>query len=321
MTDAGTTQLAALDAGVMRPDGPTRPTGTRPPRAMRVEGAAWLFLSPFLLVFTVFVVYPLGKSLVLAFQQTYGPFDTEWVGWSNFRNLIGDDLFLLAVRNTAVYTLGSLFIQLPLALGLAMLLNRPGLKGRGIYRLIFFSPQLMGLVFAAMLAALVFEKRAGLLNQALHAAFGFDLDFPWLQTHVMWTLILTSLWMYVGYNMIFFLAALQNIDKSLLEAASVDGAGPKARFLNVTVPSIRPVASVVVLLSVIGSLQLFELPWIMLESTPGPGNRGLTIVMYLYQKGFETGDLGYASAIGWVLAIMLIGLALVQLWIVRREER
>lgn len=321
MADAGATQLASLDAGVSQCNGPTRPEGARPPRAMRVEGAAWLFLSPFLLLFVVFVVYPLAKSLVLAFQQTYGPFDTEWVGFANFRNLIGDDLFLLAVRNTAVYTLGSLFIQLPLALGLAMLLNRPGLKGRGIYRLIFFSPQLMGLVFAAMLAALVFEKRAGLLNQALHAGFGFDLDFPWLQTHVMWTLILTSLWMYVGYNMIFFLAALQNIDKSLLEAASMDGAGPRDRFLNVTLPSIRPVASVVVLLSVIGSLQLFELPWIMLNSTPGPGNRGLTIVMYLYQKGFETGDLGYASAIGWVLAVMLVGLALVQLWIVRREER
>lgn len=290
-------------------------------RALNVAGPAWLFLAPFLLVFAIFVLYPLGKSLVLAMQQTYGPGATEWVGFDNFANLLRDDLFRLAVRNTVVYTLGSMFIQLPLALGLAMLLNRPSLRGRGIYRLVFFSPQLMGLVFAAMLAALVFEKRAGLLNQALHWLVGFDLDFPWLQTHIMWTLILTSLWMYVGYNMVFFLAALQNIDKSLEEAASVDGAGPLGRFWNVTVPSIRPVASVVVLLSLIGSLQLFELPWIMLQSTPGPGNRGLTVVMYLYQKGFETGDLGYASAIGWLLAVMLIGLALVQLWIVRREDR
>ncbi|MFT5422357.1 MAG: ABC-type sugar transport system permease subunit [Phycisphaerales bacterium] len=289
--------------------------------AMRVDRAAWLFLSPFLLIFGVFVVYPLSQSLVLAFQQTYGPESARWVGLDNFKNLFGDKLFFLAIRNTLVYTLGSLFIQLPLSLGLAMLLNRPGLRGRGIYRLIFFSPQLMGLVFAAMLAMLVFEKQNGLLNQALHGAFGFDLDFPWLQVHVMWTLIITSLWMYVGYNMIFFLAALQSIDKSLLEAASVDGAGPASQFWNITVPSIRPVASVVVLLSIIGSLQLFELPWIMLDSTPGPGNRGLTIVMYLYQKGFETGDLGYASAIGWALAVMLIGLALLQLWMVRREDR
>jgi len=300
------------DAGTIRADG----GGS----ALRVNRAAWVFLSPFLLVFAVFVVYPLAQSLLLAFQQTYGPETSTWVGIKNFADLFTDAQFFLALRNTLVYTLGSLFIQLPLALGLAMLLNRPGLRGRGIYRLIFFSPQLMGLVFAAMLAALVFEKRDGLLNQALHNLVGFDLEFPWLQVHVMWTLIITSLWMYVGYNMIFFLAALQNIDKSLLEAASVDGADARSRFWNITVPAIRPVGSVVVLLSLIGSLQLFELPWIILRSTPGPGDRGLTIVMYLYQKGFESGDLGYASAIGWVLAVMLIGLAVVQLWIVRKDE-
>jgi len=300
---------------------------------------AYLFLAPFLVLFAVFTVYPLILSAVLAVQQTHGPGFARFVGMDNFVALAADPLFHKAVRNTIVYTLGSMFIQLPLALGLAMLLNQPGLKGRGFYRLIFFSPQLMGLVFVAMLAALIFEKRSGLLNQALQGLVGgvLDpesafpwvrvlhdvvwLDFPWLQTFVMPMLILISLWMYVGYNMVYFLAALQNIDKSLVEACAVDGAGPALRFWHVTIPSIRPVASFVVLLSLIGSLQLFELPYILLDQTGGPQNRGLTIVMYLYQSGFETGDLGYASAIGWVLALMLVALALGQIFLMRREER
>jgi ABC-type sugar transport system permease subunit len=134
------------------------------------------------------------------------------------------------------------------------------------------------------------------------------------------TLILISLWMYVGFNMIYFLAALQSVDDTLLEASEIDGAGPIAKFRHVIVPAIRPVASFVVMLSMIGSLQLFELPFVLLDGSGGPGNQGLTVVMYLYQSGFEVGDLGYASAIGWVLAFMLIGLALLQLWIVRRDE-
>lgn len=286
------------------------------------QRAAWIFLAPFLLIALVFVLYPLAQSTVLAFQQTYGPGTKTFVGVSNFTTMMGDSVFWTAVRNTLVYTLGSLFIQLPLALMLAMALNSPKLRGRGLYRLIFFSPQLMGLVFVSILAALMFEKRAGLINQSLHAltAGSWSLDFPWLDSHVMATLILISLWMYVGFNMVYFLAALQSVDDTLLEASEIDGAGPLARFRHVIVPAIRPVASFVVMLSMIGSLQLFELPFVLLDGSGGPGNQGLTIVMYLYQNGFEVGDLGYASAIGWVLAIMLIGLALLQLWIVRRDE-
>ncbi len=287
--------------------------------AGRRSWAPYLLAGPFLLVFAGFVLVPLGRAALLALQQTYGPQASEFVMLGNFATLVSDPLFWRAVGNTLIFTAASVFIQLPLSLGLAMLLNRPGLVGRGVYRLVFFSPQLMGLVFVAMLAGIIFEKRSGLLNQALHWAFGVDLDFPWLQTYVMPTLILTTLWMYVGFNMIYFLAALQNVDKSLEEAASIDGAGPWTRFVNVTLPAIRPVASFVVLLSIIGSLQLFELPYVMLNATAGPANRGLTIVMYLYQNGFEIGDLGYASAIGWVLALMLVGFAVIQLRLARSE--
>ncbi len=264
----------------------------------------YLLLLPFLGVFALFVLLPLAGSVVLATRQMFGPGASAYVGLENFRFLIHDPLFHKAVRNTLLFTAGSVFIQLPAALGLALLLNRPGLRGRNALRLAFFSPQLVGLVFLAVMASVVFQKRTGILNQVLHATVGLSLDYPWLEQQVMWTLILSALWMYAGFNMIYFLAALQNVDRELTEAASIDGAGPLRRFLAVTVPAIAPVGGFVVLLSIIGSLQLFELPYILLAGS-GPDNKGLTIVTYLYQSGFETGDLGYASAIGWVLALIL----------------
>lgn len=292
---------------------------------------SWAMLAPFLALFVVFVVYPLIQSAFLAANQTFGPGTRTFVGTKNFELLLSDPVFWKSIRNTFIYAMGSLFIQLPIAFLLALALNSPKLKGRGIYRLVFFSPQLMGLVFVSILGALAFEKRAGLINQALDAARINDLlvwltgndawlEPDWLQQHVMATLILISLWLYVGFNMIYFLAALQSVDKSLMEAAEIDGAGPWGKLRHVVFPSVKPVATFVILLSMIGSLQLFELPYILLESSGGPDNKGLTIVMYLYQNGFDLGDLGFASAIGWVLALILIGLALVQIKLTRAQE-
>jgi ABC-type sugar transport system permease subunit len=118
---------------------------------------------------------------------------------------------------------------------------------------------------------------------------------------VMAAIVLASLWMYVGFNMIYFLAALQAVDPELYESAQVDGAGAFQQFLHVTIPCIRHVAVLVVVMSTIGSFQLFELPYVMLRG-PGPDNAGLTVVMHLFMSGFATGDLGYAAAVGWVLA-------------------
>lgn len=276
---------------------------------------AWVpyfWAAPFLLVFAVFMAMPMLLSVKMAFQQNAGPRAAEFVGTQNFAWMMKDPLFWKAVTNTAVFAAGSVFIQLPASLGLALLLNNPKLKARGFWRAIFFAPVLVGLPFVAILAGLVFEKNNGLLNIFLHNTIGFDIEYAWLQDHVMWALIISAFWMYVGFNMVYFLAALQNVDKSQLEAAQIDGANAWHRFLNVTLPAIRPVASFVVLLSLIGSFQLFELPYIMLQESGGPNNQGLTLVMYLYQQGFDRGDLGYASAVGWVLAIVLFGFAIAQ---------
>ena len=273
--------------------------------------APYAFLTPFLLIFTLFTLYPLIQSLILSFQQTHGPHSAQAVGAANFAFILHDPLFWKALSNTAIFAAASVFIQLPISLALALLLNRPNIKGRALFRLIFFSPSLVGLVFVAVLFSVIFEKRTGLLNVALYRLFNFNLDFPWLQEHVMAAMILAALWVYVGFNMVYFLAALQTVDPELLEAATVDGANPWHRFWHITIPAIRPVAAFVVLLSIIGSFQLFELPFILLNG-PGPGNQGLTVVLYLFQVGFQQGNLGYASAIGWVLALLLAFFTLTQ---------
>ncbi len=275
--------------------------------------AAWapyFFIAPFVLTFGTFIVYPLLNSLWLALHQSFGPGFSTYVGLDNFEAILRDRNFWVALKNTGVFALASVTIQLPLSLGLALLLNRPSMIGRSFFRLIFFSPSLVGLVFVGMLFSLLFEARDGLINQIIRYFWpGFPNEFFWLQKHVMAALILASLWMYVGFNMVYFLAALQGVNKDTLEASIIDGANAWQRFVHVVLPEIRPVAGFVVLLSIIGSLQLFELPWILLNNTAGPQERGLTLVMYLYQNGFEHNDLGYASAVGWVLALLLMGIA------------
>jgi ABC-type sugar transport system permease subunit len=279
----------------------------------------YLLLAPFLLVFTVFLVYPLYRSAVLACSQTFGPTRHVWVGFDNFINMARDPDFWTALKNTAIFTAASVLIQLPLALGLALILNRPGLRGRAIFRLIFFMPSLVGLVFVAMMFGLMLDEHDGLVNVLLRAVIPhFPGEFPWLEHYVMASLILASLWIYVGFNMVYFLAALQSVNQDSLDAAAIDGANVWQRFIYVIMPEIRPVLGFVVLLSVIGSLQLFELPFVMLSGA-GPENSGLTMVMYLYEKGFQHNDLGFASAIGWTLTILLVGIALAQRRLTRHE--
>jgi ABC-type sugar transport system permease subunit len=276
-------------------------------------------MAPFVIIFCTFMVYPLVQSILLAMQQTFGPKTTVFVGLKNFGDLLTDRFFWLAMRNTFVFAVASVALQLPLSLGLAMLLNRPGLKGRALFRLIFFSPSLVGVVFAAMMFALMFHEREGLVNALLRTMIPhFPQEFPWLQRYVMPALIIASLWMSVGFNMIYFLAALQSVDKECLEAADIDGASGWQKFLYVILPEIAPVTRFVMLLLLIGSFQLFELPFILLNG-PGPESRGLTVVMYLYQYGFEVGDLGYASAIGWTLALVLMSLTIIQRLLSREE--
>lgn len=283
--------------------------------SLQQKYAPYIFVSPFIILFAAFSFWPIVKSLWMSLYVTNGPKSAIFVGLENYKFLFRDPDFHIAVWNTLVYAFWSVFLQLPLSLGLAILLSQKWIKGRDFLRLAFFSPNLVGPVFVGVLFGVIFVPEYGLLNRVLHAVAGVPLDTKWLSNPslVMPALVITSLWMFVGFNMIYFLAALQAVDTELYDAAQVDGANGWQTFLAVTLPSIRPVAVFVLIMSTIGSFQLFELPYILLGNGPGPNKAGLTIVMYLYNSGFVTGDLGYASAIGWVLALMIFVISLFQM--------
>ena len=276
--------------------------------------APWMFVAPWILLTAVFFVYPFLDAIRLAFYQTNGIQSQVFVGIENFKTVLGDSVFWKAVRNTLVFTAGSLFLQLPLSLGLALLLEDSQSKVVKWVRLLLFSPNLVGSIFVGIMFAVLFAPQYGLINIFLSNLLSVSRETEWLlnTSLVMPALILTSLWMYVGFNMIYFLAALQNVDKSLLEAARVDGANRWQAFWHVKVPAIKPVVIFVVVTSTIGSLNLFELPQALLKGG-GPDDSGLTIVMYLYNNAFNLGDLGTGAAVGWILAVMIFTISLIQI--------
>ncbi len=276
---------------------------------MQARYAPYLFVAPFLVLFSIFLVYPLTRSLVLSVHKTAGPNVQIFVGAGNYRFLFTDQLFWWATLNTIVYAILYLIVQIPLSLGLAMLVNSRRLRGREIFRFAFVTPNLIGAVFLGVIFQLFLWQR-GPVNSVLGM---LHLPRPdWLHNPnlVMVAVLMASVWASVGFGMLYCLAALQNVDRELYEAADIDGAGRFAKFLNVTLPGVRPVLMFLVLVGMISSLQLFELPYV-LYSGAGPNNRAITIVMYLFNVGFELGDLGYASAIGWALVLLVAVLGMI----------
>lgn len=287
------------------------------PKQLYRGWAPWLLLAPYLAITLVFTLYPLLNAAVLAFYQTNGPVSRVFVGLGNFRFLLTDPVFYKALWNTCVFAVCSVFLQLPLSMALALLLNSGNDRLKGFFRLVLFSPNLVGQIFVGILFSVLFTPRYGLINRFVQELTGWGLEEQWLGNPalVMPAIVLTGLWVYVGFNMIYFLAALQGVDKSLEEAARIDGANRLQVFWNVTLPSMRHVVVFVVVTSIIGSFQLFELPLSLLPASNGrgPDNSGLTVISYLYEVGFNSGDLGLGSAVGWVVALIILAISTLQI--------
>ena len=286
--------------------------------------APYLFLSPYLLLTSIFFIVPFVNAIVLAFYETNGPRSRAFVGFDNFRFLLHDTNFHTALINTSIFALVSVCVQLPLAMGLALLLNGSGSRTRGIFRLIFFSPNLVGQVLVGILFSVLFTPRYGLITRGFQALLHWGIEARFLVDPplIMPGIVIASLWLWVGFNMVYFLAALQTVDRSLEEAARIDGAGPWQVFWHVTLPSMRHVVVFVVIMTVIGSYQLFELPLALLSESYGFGtkNAGLTLITYLNFMGFRSGDLGLGSAVGWVIALIIFAISLIQIRIARIAE-
>ncbi|MFI0765481.1 carbohydrate ABC transporter permease [Stenotrophomonas sp. NPDC087984] len=289
----------------------TAPAGAARARRSRPRGrlAPYLFILPALVLFAAFKLYPIGWSFVLSLHKSVGGTDT-FVGADNYRRLIDDPLFWTALKNTAVVLAVQVPVMLALATGLAVALNSTLLHGRSVFRLGFFLPMVTGLVAYGIVFSVLLHQEYGLVNWFLEL-LGSD-GVPWL-TDPLWAKISIGLaltWHYTGYNAVILLARLQTVPKELYDAAAVDGAGPWHTFRHVTLPGLRPALLLTTVLSTIGTLQLFDEPYVLTKG--GPDNATLTIGVYLYQTAFKYFDFGYASAIAYALAVLIGILGLIQ---------
>jgi multiple sugar transport system permease protein len=274
----------------------------------RKEGlTGWLFASPWVIGFGVFMLYPLLASLYFAFCDYSVLKAPVFTGLENFKDLFHDDVFWLVLKNTAFFTVIFLPLGLILSLGMAMLLNAK-VKGLAFYRTIFYLPSLMPLVATAVLFLTLFNSDSGLINHALKS---MHLPAPdWLSSPL-WSkpsIVLLSMWG-VGNTMIIYLASLQEVPQSLYEAAELDGAKAWAKTLNVTLPMISPVILFNLVIGIINSVQIFTLPYVMF---PGgaPARSTYFYTSYLYDNAFVYHKMGYACAMGWILFIIIFVLTL-----------
>ncbi|MET9662448.1 sugar ABC transporter permease [Streptomyces sp. NPDC006510] len=298
--------VTPADRGIPPHIGRARP-GRR--RLLTRGSVPYLLIMPAVLGFAIFKAYPIVSSLWISLTNGNGD-DRHFTGLANYRRLLDDPLFWTALKNTALI----LVVQVPLMLGLALLvalaLNSTKVWLRPLWRLGVFVPSLTGLVAAGVMFSVILNRDAGLLNWVL-SLFGVDrvnwLGSPsWARVSV----VLVITWHYTGYNAVMYLAGLQGIPNELYEAAMVDGAGPIRRFVSITLPQLRPILLLTVVLSTIGTLQLFDEPYVLTGG--GPDNATLTVTMYLYNNGFKYFDFGYASAIAYALALIVSVLGILQ---------
>jgi len=261
----------------------------------------YLFIAPAVILFAVFMLYPILYSFVLSFQTNQGGQFT-FVGLDNYLRLFEDEIFIKALKNTFILLIIQVPIMLFLALFIATLLNSALLKMRGFFRVTYFLPAVTSLVAYSIIFSIMLMND-GVINHFL-TAIGID-SIPWL-SHPIWakvSLIIAMTWRWVGYNMVIFLAGLQNIPEEIYEAASIDGASKIRQFFSITIPQLKPVILFTFVLSTIGTLQLFDEPYTLTKG--GPSDETLTIGMYLYQTGFRYFDFGYASTIAYVIVILI----------------
>ena len=280
--------------------------------------APYIFIAPFVILFIIFTLGPLIDALTLSFHRTRSLTEREYVGLANYERLLFQDARMgAALANGAEFAAGTILIQLPLALLVAMALNSPRVLFRTVARLAFFTPFVTSAVVVAILFGQVFNERYGLLNGFL-VMLGME-PLNWLRDKdlAMSALIILGLWTWVGYNSLFFLAGLQNIPDELIEAARIDGANEFQIFLRVTIPLLRPVVLFVFVTGIMGSFNLFAQPYLLFGANGGQGDSALFPLMYLYQMGFRNTRLGYASAIGFILMVIILIVTAVQLFVFR----
>ena len=289
-------------------------------RQMRREWSAYLFLSPGLLLFSVFTLFALGFAFYLTFHEwnALSP-DTPFVGLQNYKRMLGDEDFRQSVINTAYYTGATVPLTMGIGLLIALLLNQP-IRGRGFFRTIYFLPVVTPFVVVAIIWKWLYNGDFGLFNYYLLKMHLITEPLLWLSDKhlAMPAVVLMSVWSGVGFSMVIYLAGLQAIPQELYEAAKMDGAGPWSRLRHITIPMLAPTTLFLMVMGIIGSFQVFTQIFIMTNG--GPVNRTTTMVFYIYEAAFKFYEMGYASTLAYGLFALLFIFTLIQLRMYRRAE-
>ena len=276
----------------------------------------YLYLMPILIGLFLFSAGAVVMSFLLSFTRWEIVTPPQWIGFGNYTAMFGSELFWVVFRNTFYYTILSVPLSLAGSLALALLVNHK-LKGITFFRTVYFLPVVSSMVAVALIWSSLYNPEVGLLNYLLKLFFGISgpswlADTKW----AMPAMVLMSLWKSLGYNMIIFLAGLQNIPEELYEAANIDGARSWHRFSRITIPMLSPTTFFVLVINLIGSFQVFEQTYMLTKG--GPANATLTLSYYIYQNAFQFFKMGYAAAMGYVLFAIIFIITLVQFRYQRR---
>ncbi len=299
-------------------------SASAPPRAavaplsVRLNKAfgPYLFILPKLIVFSVFMLYPLIRAIMLTFQGGAILSGLSWVGFRNYRRIINDDIFWIGLKNSIYYTVMVIPSVLIVAIVLAGLLNRQ-IRFRPLFIVLLIVPTVSSTVAASVIWSYMLQTDGGLFNRIL-GLIGLG-PVNWLGTsgYVIPIFVALEVWRGAGFYTILFLASMQSIPKHLYDAASIDGATGLQSFRLVTLPLMRPTILFATVMATIWNLQLFDSPYVMTKG--GPGYASMTVVMYIYQQAFRFDSMGLAATMSLVLLLLIMTLAVVQLLFFRKE--
>jgi multiple sugar transport system permease protein len=280
-------------------------------RKRRGDGkAATGFLTPSMLGLLAFTAFPIVASLIIGFYNWPVIGAHTFTGLKNYQTLLTSKEFHTSILNTLVFVLLYLPLNIVISLGLAVWIGSKNIKAPGLYRTIFFIPAVTPVVANAAIFSLILAPN-GLIDSLMQTWFGVQApNFLGSTTWAMPSVVMLSIWQGFGYNMLVFSAALDAVPASLTEAAAIDGAGSIARFFRIILPLITPAIFFAVVLTLISSFQVFTQAYVLTGG--GPGNATTTMVVYLYEQGFQFYKLGLASAVAWVLFIIILVITILQ---------
>lgn len=274
-------------------------------------------MTPNITLFMIFMIIPIFFTFYISFYRWGILGEAEFVGFENYTRMFKDPVFWVSLKNTVYYTVGTVPFEMVLGLAGALLLNHK-IPFRSFFRTVFFAPVVVSLVSTGLIWAWMYNPDYGLVNYVL-SKIGIE-GVNWLSSAetAMPAIIITTLWVRIGYSMVIYLAGLQSIPKSLYESAEIDGAGSLRKLWYITLPLLKNTTIFVLVIEIIHGFMVFDLVYTMTNG--GPGYTTTVVVQYIYQKAFVEGDMGYASAVGTVFFLFILTLTMLQLRLGREKD-